>query len=60
MNTRVRSGIALLSVCVLVVLVVFFAGAHAQVATQSPTGISTPAPTATRAPTVAPLITPRP
>ena len=58
--TRMRSGIAFVSVCVLLGLVAFFAGAHAQVATQSPTGIATPAPTATRSPTVAPLTTPRP
>jgi hypothetical protein len=60
MNTRIRPGIAFLGVCVLVGLVAFFAGAHAQVATQSPTGITTPMPTATPSATVAPLTTPRP
>jgi len=46
MNTRIRSGIIFLSVCVLVGLVAFFAGAHAQVATQSPGATATPARTA--------------
>ena len=60
MNTRIRSGIAFLGVCVLVGLVAFFAGAHAQVATQSPGATATPARTATPFPTFAPGITPRP
>jgi len=58
--TRIPSGIAFLSVCVLVGLVAFFAGAHAQVATQSPAATATPAPTATPFPTFAPPSTPRP
>src|SRR5262249_31050343 len=41
------AGIAFLSVCVLVGLVAFFAGAHAQVATPVPVATATPAPTAT-------------
>jgi len=55
-STRIRLGIAFVSVCVLVGLVAFFAGAHAQVATPS----GTPSPTATPFPTFAPLITPTP
>jgi hypothetical protein len=60
MNTRIRSGITFLSVFVLVGLVAFLAGAHAQVATQSPAATATPVPTATPFPTFAPRITPRP
>ncbi len=60
MNTRIRSGIAFLSVCVLVGLMAFFAGARAQLPTQSPSGIATPAPTATAFPTFAPGTTPHP
>src|SRR5215813_12737543 len=46
-STRIRSGIAFLSVCVLVGLVAFFAGAYAQVATPNAAATTTPAPTAT-------------
>src|SRR5947208_7744141 len=53
-STRIRSGIAFVSVCVLVGLVTFFAGAHAQVATPIPAATATPAPTATPFPTFAP------
>src|SRR6266436_5840614 len=53
-STRIRWGIAFLSVCVLVGLVAFFAGAHAQVATPIPAATATPAPTATPFPTFAP------
>jgi hypothetical protein len=60
MNTRMRSGIIFLSVCVLVGLVAFFAGAHAQVATQSPGTTATPARTPTPFPTFAPGTTPHP
>jgi hypothetical protein len=60
MNTRIRSGIIFLSVCVLVGLVAFFAGAHAQVATQSPGATATPARTATPFPTFGPGATPHP
>ena len=59
-STRMRSGIAFVSVCVLLGLVAFFAGAHAQVATPIPAATATPAPTATPFPTFAPLSTPRP
>jgi hypothetical protein len=59
-STRIRSGIAFLSVCVLVGLVALFARAHAQVATPIPAATATPAPTATPFPTFAPLTTPRP
>src|SRR5215831_7317648 len=60
-STRIRPEIAFLSVCVLVGLVTFFAGAHAQVATPNPAASATPtpAPTATPFPTFAPLSTPR-
>jgi hypothetical protein len=57
---RIRSWLAVGSVCVLVSLVAFFAGAHAQIATPSSTASATPAPTATPFSTVAPRITPRP
>ena len=61
-STRIRSGTAFLSVCVLVGLVALFAGAHAQVTTPIPaaTATVTPAPTASPFPTFAPLMTPRP
>jgi hypothetical protein len=55
-----RSGIAFLSVCVLVGLVAFFAGAQAQIGTPNPAATATPAPTSTPFPTFAPLSTPRP
>ena len=55
-NTRTRSGIALMAVCVLVGLVAFFAGARAQ----GPAATATPAPTATPFPTFAPGRPPRP
>jgi len=57
---RMRSGIAFMSVCVLLGLVAFFAGAHAQVTTPAPAATATPAPTATAFPTFAPRSTPRP
>jgi hypothetical protein len=53
-STRIRSGIAFVSVCVLVGLVTFFAGAHAQVTTPIPAATATPAPTATPFPTFVP------
>ena len=59
-STRMRSGIAFVSVCVLLGLVAFFAGAHAQVATPIPAATATPAPTATAFPTFAPRTPPRP
>jgi hypothetical protein len=59
-STRIRPGIIFFSVCVLVGLVAFFAGAHAQVATPVPVTTATPAPTATPFPTFAPHTTPRP
>jgi hypothetical protein len=59
-STRIRSEIAFLSVCVLVGLVAFFAGAHAQVATPGPAATATPAPTATPFPNFSPLRPPRP
>ena len=59
-STRMRSGIAFVSLSVLLGLVAFFAGAHAQVATPIPAATATPAPTATPFPTFAPLSTPRP
>jgi hypothetical protein len=57
---RIWSRLAVISVCVLVGLVAFFAGAHAQVATPSSTATATPAPTATPFSTVPPRTTPRP
>jgi hypothetical protein len=57
-SMRIRSGFAFLSVCVLVGLVAFFAGAHAQVATPIPAATATPAPTATPFPPFAPGRTP--
>jgi hypothetical protein len=57
---RIRSRLAVISVCVLVGLVGFFAGAHAQVATPSATATATAAPTATPFATVPPRTTPRP
>src|SRR5262249_15769718 len=60
-STRIRSGIAFLSVCVLVGLVAFFAGAHAQVATPTPSPAATPTPAPpTPFPPFAPLRSPRP
>jgi hypothetical protein len=59
-STRMRSGIAFVSAWVLLGLVAFFAGAHAQVTTPAPAGTATPAPTATAFPTFAPRSTPRP
>ncbi|MGC1322914.1 MAG: hypothetical protein WA849_12085 [Candidatus Udaeobacter sp.] len=58
--TRMRSGIAFVSVCVLLGLVAFSAGAHAQVTTPIPAATATPAPTATPFPTFAPRTPPRP
>ena len=59
---RITSGIALLSVCLLVGLAAFFVGAHAQVAPPNPAASATPTParTATPFPTFAPASTPRP
>ena len=59
-SMRMLSGIAFVSVCVLLGLVAFFAGAHAQVATPIPAATATPAPTATPFPTFAPRTPPRP
>ena len=59
-STRMRSGIAFMSVCVLLGLVAFFTAAHAQVTTPAPAATATPAPTATAFPTFAPRSTPRP
>jgi len=58
--TRMRSGIAFVSVCVLLGLVAFFAGARAQVTTPIPAATATPAPTVTPFPTFAPRTSPRP
>jgi len=58
LSARIRLGIAFICVCVLVGLVAFFAGAHAQVATPSTGASATPSPTAF--PTFAPRITPHP
>jgi hypothetical protein len=59
-STRIRLGLVFLSVCILVGLVAFFAGANAQVATPIPAATATPAPTATPFPPFAPRSTPRP
>ena len=59
-STRIRSGIAFVSVCVLLGLVAFFAGARAQVTTPIPASTATPAPTVTPFPTFAPRTPPRP
>jgi hypothetical protein len=52
-STQILSGIAFVSVCVLVGLVIFFADAHAQVATPA-----SPSPTATPFPRFVPGGTP--